>query len=196
MKDAELKILAIVRPATRRTRSLIRLLAVPAMFLGLSAMASATENNGCGNETLKGDYGFAIHGFSPNPDGTQSPTQGIAITHFDGEGKLTQRDFVETAGVPNAGNGNATAGFVFSTGETGSYTLNSDCTGTMEIDLNAPVPFGSTGVIKLMIVVTNDGRAIHTVVAEITVPGATVPILNTTSSDAWKIVSDHDHDRR
>ena len=190
MENADLKVFAMDRAATRR---LVRLLAVPVMLLGLTAMASATENNGCSNETLRGDYGFAIHGFSPNPDGTQSPAQGIAITHFDGAGKLTQRDFVETAGVPNVGNGNALTGFVFSTGETGSYSLNSDCTGTMQVDLNVPVSFGSTGVIKLMIVVTNDGRAIHTVVAEITLPGATMPTLNTTSSDAWKIVSDHDH---
>jgi hypothetical protein len=190
MKNVDLKIFAIDSPSARR---LGKLLAVPALLLGLTAMATAADNNGCSNETLKGDYGFAIHGFSPSPDGTQLPTQGIAITHFDGAGKLTQRDFVETAGVPNAGNGNAQTGFVFSTGETGSYSLNSDCTGTMEIDLNVPVPFGSTGVIKLMIVVTNGGRAIHTVVSEITVPGATAPILNTTSSDAWKIVSDPDH---
>lgn len=189
MRNVDLKIFAIGDPAARR---LGKLLAVPTLLLGLTAMAAAADNNGCNNATLKGDYGFAIHGFSPNPDGTQLPTQGIAITHFDGAGKLTQRDFVETAGVPNASNGNAQTGFVFSTGETGSYSLSSDCTGTMEIDLNVPVPFGSTGVIKLMIVVTNGGRAIHTVVAEITVPGATTPILNTTSSDAWKIVPDHD----
>jgi hypothetical protein len=190
MKNVGLKIFAIDSSAARR---LGRLLAVPALLLGLTAMASATDNNGCSNETLKGDYGFAIHGFSPpNSDGTQSPIQGIAITHFDGAGKLTQRDFVETAGVPNAGNGNAQTGFVFSTGETGSYSLNSDCTGTMEIDLNVPVPFGSTGVIKLMIVVTNGGRAIHVVVAENTSPGATMPTLVTTSADGWKIVSDHD----
>jgi hypothetical protein len=189
MKNVDLKIFAIGSPSARR---LGKLLAVPALLLGLTAMASASDNNGCSNETLKGDYGFVIHGFAPSPNG-QLPTQGIAITHFDGEGKLTQRDFVETAGVPNAGNGNAQTGFVFSTGETGSYSLNSDCTGTMEIDLNVPVPFGSTGVIKLMIVVTNGGRAIHTVVAELTSPGATTPTLVTTGSDAWKIVSDPDH---
>ena len=188
MKNVGLKIFTIDSSAARR---LGRLLAVPALLLGLTAMASATDNNGCSNETLKGDYGFTINGFSPNPDGTQSPIKGIAITHFDGAGKLTQRDFVETAGVPNAGNGNAQTGFVFSTGETGSYSLSSDCTGTMEIDLNVPIPVGSTGVIKLMIVVTNDGLAIHTVVAENTSPGATMPTLVTTSSDAWKIVSDH-----
>jgi hypothetical protein len=169
-----------------------KVLAVSALVLGLGALPAAAGNS-CSNESLKGDYGFTIHGFAPGPDGTQLPTQGIAITHFDGAGKLTQRDFVETAGVPNAGNGNAEMGFVFSTGETGSYSLNPDCTGTMEIDLNVPVPFGSMGVIKLMIVVTNDGRAIHTAVAELTSPGATTPTLVTTGSDAWKIESDHDH---
>ena len=99
-----------------------------------------------------------------------------------------------SAGVPNAGNGDSMTGFVFSTGETGTYSLNPDCTGTTDIDLNVPVPVGSTGVIKLMIVVTNRGRAIHTVVAEITSPGDTKPTLNTTSSDAWKIGYDHDHE--
>jgi hypothetical protein len=72
--------------------------------------------------------------------------------------------------------------------------LNADCTGTATIDLNVPVPFGSKGVIKLMLVVTNRGRAIHTVVAELTSPGDTKPSLVTTSSDAWKIGYDHDHE--
>src|SRR5271168_3352255 len=96
-----------------------RLLAIPALFLGLNVMPAIAADNGCSDATLKGDYGFTINGFSPNPDGTQLPNKGIAITHFDGAGKLTQRDFVETAGVPNPGNGNSTTGFVFSTGETG-----------------------------------------------------------------------------
>ena len=151
--------------------------------------ASATT---CSNSTLKGDYGFTISGFQPNPDGSTSPVKGVAITHFDGAGNLEQRDFVVTAGLPNPANGSPESGFHFSTGETGTYTVNADCTGSAEIDLNVPVPFGSTGVIKLMLVVTNSGRAIHTVVAEITPPGATKPVLNTTSSDAWKIEPESD----
>lgn len=172
-----------------------RMLVMPALLLGISALPAAAEDNGCNAATLKGDYGFTINGFQPNPDGTQSPNKGVAITHFDGAGKLTQRDFVVTAGVPNPGNGNSMTGFVFSTGETGKYSLSPDCTGTMEIVL--PVPPGSglsPGLIKLMVVVTNRGRAIHTVVAEITFPGAPGPTLNTTSSDAWKIGYDGDHD--
>ena len=170
---------------------LVRVLTTLILFLGLTA-ACLAANNGCSNATLKGDYGFTIQGYQPNPDGSTSPVKGVAITHFDGAGKLTQRDFVVTAGVPEAGTGNAQTGFQFSTGETGSYTLNPDCTGAAEIDLNVNLGFGSIGVLKLMLVVTNDGRAIHTVVAEFTPPGATNPVLNTTSSDAWKIVSDHD----
>jgi hypothetical protein len=184
MKKSDLKRSAFVCPLAMR---MARLLALPALLLGLNVTPATADDNGCSNATLKGDYGFTILGDQPNPDGTTSPVKGVAITHFDGAGKLTQRDFVVTAGEPMASNGNAQTGFHFSTGETGKYSLNPDCTGSGEIDLNVPVPVGSTGVIKLMLVVTNGGRAIHTVVSEITPPGATTPVLNTTRSDAWKI---------
>ena len=164
-----------------------RLLAVLTLLLVLSVIPASANSDGCSNATLKGDYGFTISGFHPNPDGTTSPLKGVAITHFDGAGNLTQRDFVVTAGVPNRANGDSQTGFHFSAGETGTYTVNADCTGTAEIDLNVPVPSGSTGVIKLMLIVTNGGHAIHTVVSEIIEPGATKSTLNTTSSDAWKI---------
>ena len=177
-----------------------RLLAIPALLLGLNVMSATAEDNGCSNATLKGDYGFTIDGNQPNPDGgAQLPLKGVAITHFDGAGKLTQRDFVVTGGVLNPGQGDSESGFHFTTGETGSYSLSSDCTGRMTIDLNTPVPPGSglsPGIIKLMIVVTHHGNAIHTVVAEVTAPFATGPSVptNTTSSDAWKIDRDRDHD--
>jgi hypothetical protein len=162
--------------------------------LVLSAVQASADSSVCTNAALKGNYGFTISGFRPNPDGTTSPIKGVAMTHFDGTGKLTQRDFVVTAGVVTSGNGNGTAGFEFSMGETGTYNINPDCTGSAEIDLNVPVPFGSKGVLKLMLVVTNGGRSIHTVVAEFTPPGATEPVLVTTSSDAWKTDFDRDQD--
>jgi hypothetical protein len=165
------------------------LLIVPALSLALHPDPAFAANNGCSDATLVGSYGFTIQGFSPNADGTTSPIKGVAITDFDGAGKLTQRDFVITAGLPQASNGSAQTGFQFSTGETGKYTLNQDCTGTAEIDLNVPIP-GASGVIKPMLVVTNGGRAIHTVVSELIPPGSTVPSLVTTSSDAWKIDPD------
>jgi len=187
MKQANLRILTMLMG---------RFLTVSALLLGLNVMAAAADNDGCSNATLKGDYGFTILGDQHNPDGTRSPVKGIAITHFDGTGKLTQTDFVVTDGVPSPGDGNAETGFHFQTGETGKYTVNPDCTGSAEIDLNVPVPSGSSGVIKLMLFVTRSGRAIHTVVAEFTPPGATEPVLNTIRSDAWKIGSDRDQDDR
>lgn len=172
-----------------------RLLIVLTLLLVFNIVPASANNNGCSNATLKGDYGFTISGYQPNPDGTTTPVKGVAITHFDGAGNLTQRDFAVAGGVITSGSGNSVTGFQFSTGETGTYAINADCTGSAEIDLNVPVHSGSTGVIKLMLVVTNGGRAIHTVVAEITYPGATMPTLNTTSSDAWKIdESDRDKD--
>ena len=182
MKSIDLK-----SPARQRLAVLSKLFGVLTVLLVLNIIPASANTNGCSNSTLKGNYGFAISGLQPNPDGTTSPVKGIGIIHFDGAGNLTQRDFVVDAGVPNPADGNPQTGFHFSTGETGTYTVNADCTGSAEIDLNVPVPFGSTGVIKLMLVVTDGGRAIHMVVAEITPPGATKPVLNTTSSDAWKI---------
>jgi hypothetical protein len=172
-------------------------LVIPALLLALGALSAAAEDNGCSNATLKGDYASAIQGDQPNPDGTQSPVKGVAIAHFDGTGKLTQRDFLVTGGVLSPGQGDAASGFQFTTGETGKYNLSPDCTGSAEIDLNAPVPPGSglsPGVIKLMIVVNKHGNTIHAVVAEITPPFATAPSLNTTSSEFWKIDRDCEHD--
>jgi hypothetical protein len=192
MKMVDLKISAIVS-----TSALLlgRLLTVLTLLLALNVIPASANNKGCSNATLNGDYGFTISGYQPNPDGTMSPVKGVAITHFDGAGKLTQRDFVVTAGVVVSGTGNSVNGFQFSTGETGTYTINADCTGSAEIDSNVPLPPPlSGGVLKLMLVVTNGGRAIHTVVSEFTPPGATTPVLNTTSSDAWKIEPDLDQE--
>jgi hypothetical protein len=158
------------------------------LMLFLNSTCFAVDNDGCSNATLRGNYGFTILGDQPNPDGTTSPVVGIAITHFDGAGKLTQKDFAVTGGLPSPANGNAATGFHFASGETGTYSVNPDCTGSAEIDLNAPAPPGlSRGVIKLMFIVPTNGATIHTVVSEITPPFATAPLLNTTRSDASRI---------
>ena len=72
---------------------------------------------------------------------------------FDGQGNLTQRDY----------QGDNLAGPDFSPvgQETGTYQVNSDCTGSMTINLNVPnVPSGtSSGVIDIMFVIS-DGAVI------------------------------------
>ncbi len=114
------------------------LIALPA----LSGVAWAESDHafGCSNATLKGEYAFGVTAYTPPnlPDGPPAVVAGIKV--FDGKGNLTQRDYRGDT-VP--------AQFSPASGphqETGTYTVDSDCTGSMVINLNAPVPVGSTGV--------------------------------------------------
>jgi hypothetical protein len=72
--------------------------------------------------------------------------------------------------------------------------VNPDCSGSMVINLNAPVSMGSTGVINIMFVISDGGRHIHEVVSEFTPPGSTTgPVPTQTSADDWKVASDREH---
>ena len=84
-------------------------------LLALSGIARAggTDDFGCSNATLKGEYAFGVTAYTPPglPDG---PPQVVAgIKSFDGKGKFTQRDYrgdsLRTTGQTD-----------FSTGETGT----------------------------------------------------------------------------
>ena len=68
-----------------------------------------------------------------------------------------------------------------------TYTANPDCTGSMVINLNVPVPTGSTGVIKILFVISDGGRHIHEVVSEFTPPGSSGPVPTQTSADDRKV---------
>jgi len=50
-----------------------RLFAVLTVLLVLNVIPASANKDGCSNATLKGDYGFTVSGFQPNPDGTTSP---------------------------------------------------------------------------------------------------------------------------
>ena len=109
------------------------ILAVATLLLVLTGMAIADHNPRCSNAFLKGDYAFTAIGETPNPDGTTTFGNTIGMTHFDGRGNLTQVDF------PSIGAFEQTL-TDFRTGQTGTYTVNSDCTGRMQILLNVSVP--------------------------------------------------------
>src|SRR5690348_16149888 len=73
-------------------------IALPA--LSGTARAQFTDNDGCSNSTLKGDYGFRLYGKLLGIEtaaGTQIFAQpalvdGVAMASFDGKGKLSQVD--------------------------------------------------------------------------------------------------------
>jgi hypothetical protein len=143
------------------------------------ARAGGTEDFGCSNATLTGEYAFGVTTYAPTP----GVVAGINV--FDGKGNLTQRDYIGDS-VP--------AEFAPPGQEQGTYKVNSDCTGSMVINLNAPVPTGSTGIINILFVISDGGRHIHEVVSEFTPPGSTTGSVPTqTSADDWKVASEQNN---
>jgi hypothetical protein len=74
--------------------------------------------------------------------------------------------------------------------ETGTYTVNPDCTGNAQI--NFPIPPGGTSgaVITLMFVIGDEKRTIHTIVSSLTPPNTTTPVPANIHSDAIKVNGD------
>jgi hypothetical protein len=114
----------------------------------LEGQAGAEGGSDCSNHTLHGDYGFTIDGTilaGPAP----ILLRGVAMTHFDGHGHLTQVDFATFNGVP---------GWPDWRPATGTYEVNADCTGRAEI---IP-PTGPS--LQLRLVVFDRGNQVATVV--------------------------------
>jgi hypothetical protein len=104
----------------------------------------------CTNRTLRGNYGFTIDGQLLPPGAPPLILRGVAMTHFDGRGGLTQVDHATFNGVPRWP-GWRTA--------VGSYEINPDCTGTAQI-----IPSDGSPLLNLHLVVFDRGRQVRTVV--------------------------------
>ena len=118
------------------------------LFSNCPAWAQS-EDKTCSNKTLSGDYGFVIEGVASL--GSQiGVLRGVAMTHFDGEGHLSQVDHVVVNGTPPPMEWNPGSG---------TYAINPDCTGTATINFNDGRPS-----VQLSLVVVRKGAEIHTVV--------------------------------
>jgi hypothetical protein len=64
-------------------------------MLGGAAWAGGTDDYGCSNATLKGEYAFGVTVYTPAPPPSPPPTTVVVngIKVFDGQGSLTQRDY-------------------------------------------------------------------------------------------------------
>ena len=137
---------------------------VSGSFIRVPTTAWAQTTSGaCSDQILRGDYAFTIDGFAHPAAGVSLPIRGVAMTNFDGDGKLSQVDHVVVNGVPPA---------LEWTKGTGTYHVNPDCTGTFHIDV--PPPFN---IVNARFVVAGHGKEIHAVV---TAPFGAGP--NTTTS--------------
>jgi hypothetical protein len=131
--------------------------AAPALLLAAVALAqtAATENLGCSDETVSGSYAFQITGQILTPPPAAGPVSGVALTVFDGLGNLTQVDNVVHNGVAPIEDWRPA---------TGTYTVNSNCTGTFSFFPQPINPADAGPALTLHFVVTRNGSEIHTTV--------------------------------
>ena len=112
--------------------------AVAAIALGIAPSANA-QNKGCSNASLKGTFVHLGSAFMTAPAAAATLFAGLGTEIFDGKGGVTGN---VTASV----NGNIVGGTF-----TGTYLVNSDCTGTITSVLSV----GITTHIYFVLVWTN-----------------------------------------
>jgi hypothetical protein len=158
------------------------------MFLVFAALTATTAQvqaqdrgigNNCSNATLRGDYGFTISGTRPTgpPPAPIEQFVGLAITHFDGYGSLTQ--------PVGSGHGSISGDSPTDTGS-GTYSLNADCSGTMTLNLTGRTPAVS---LRIWMVVVDRGKEVRLVVMTPTPNGTPYPPANLTTANGKKIRS-------
>ena len=121
------------------------------VWLGPVATAQTDEHPArCTDRIVRGDYGFSIDGTVLAGTPNAFLLRGVAMTHFDGRGNLSQVDFATRNGVPTTQDWRP---------GTGTYSINPDCTGSAEI-----IPGDGSPTLRLRLVVVNHGREIRTIV--------------------------------
>jgi hypothetical protein len=153
---------------------------IAVLALSSAAWAGGSDDFGCSNASLKGEYAFGVTNLT-------TPRVAAGIKVFDGNGNLTQRDY---------GGNSSPAEFAPPGQEKGTYQVSPDCTGSMVINLNelgVPPVTTQGGVINILFVISDGGRHIHEVVSQQTPPGSTGPVPVQTSADDWKVASEQNH---
>jgi hypothetical protein len=105
--------------------------ALPLIAMALCPAAYA-QVAACSNSILRGDFAVLISGQTGVGTATPAPRSGVAMTHFDGEGNLTDVDHIVGNGVQPTSE--------WRTGGTGTYTVNPDCTGKFEVQFPGGAP--------------------------------------------------------
>jgi len=133
-------------------KRVVNVFSLAVLALVVSGSGYAQSNSpACNNKLIAGNYGFAVQGTKLGGPGPTGPQVGVAMTEFDGVGTLSQIDTITIAGE-------VVADFTH-TAATGTYTVNSDCTGTFTINFTDGRP-----PIAANFVVVDGGDEIDTVV--------------------------------
>jgi hypothetical protein len=151
-----------------------------AIALPVAGGVARADDFRCSNATLKGDYAFSVLTVA-SPTG---PGVVVGLGTFDGKtakdgtGGFNQIDYPGDSNLP-----------AFRTGQTGTYIVDSNCTGFMTINLG-----GGVGMVENAIVISNGGRSIHAVVADFKLGSTDVPVQGRV--DFWKVAPEQDTEDR
>jgi hypothetical protein len=140
----------------KKTSFRISRIATPAMIVcGLLASGTVataqTAGALCSNQLIFGNYGYAAQGVVIGLPGLPAEAQfrSVGMTHFDGKGNLSWLEETVINGVQIG---------VPWTAASGTYIVNSNCTGTAVVNTpNSPVP------LNLAFVVVKGGREIDSI---------------------------------
>ena len=133
-----------------------KLLVAFAAAVAITACSALAQGHpSCNRSTLRGDYAFQITGQILAPAPVAGLVAGVALTHFDGEGKMTQVDHVVHAGVAPVEE--------WRPGD-GPYYVNPDCTGYMILTPKPTDPADAGPSLQIEFVIGNGGNEIRDVV--------------------------------
>jgi hypothetical protein len=131
----------------------------------------------CDNSSLNGVYPFTASGFTVgiyDSTGTlqhltpPQPLSSVGQYTFDGQGNFTRVDYNVGNGVPVNNSSTPVNESGFRTGQTGTYSIAEDCTGTISLNANG-------AMIQLQVVVVDFGESVRAIVASEHVPGFANP---------------------
>jgi len=133
-------------------------LTVGMQFRGARArlMPAVQAQNGCSESSLRGPYGFQIKGTIVG----FGPIGGVARLVFDGAGNFTQTDNVTVNGSK----------IVVDRPGSGTYLVNSDCTGTQTLNTGGQV-------IHTTFVIAENGQEVFDIVTNPTPPNPPILVI-------------------
>lgn len=123
------------------------------LALGIAPAAKAADK-GCTNAMLRGSFAQVGTGFFTAPPDQAGPFANVGTLNFDGNGTMTGALTVSQNGMSAQ------------VTETGTYKVNSDCTGTFTVEID---PFGITS--SAFFAIDTNGDEVEIIVTD---PGAVV----------------------
>jgi hypothetical protein len=153
--------------------SIKAIVAISGLLIG---SAEAYADPMCDNGSLQGTYAFKAQGevlgtldaAGVHPFAAPLPINSIAQVTFYGNGTLTREDFTVANGTPQVAQPPNNGPDGFRINQTGTYSINDDCTGTMQVVV--PGANNANTTLNFALVLVEFGQRVFAVISSETVP--------------------------